>query len=204
MNNYELLNGVVDFNIGLQLGSEILDLIKTHTGELFFNDGINVHLNQEPQDFTENYAHISDTELCHIPIVENELIKIYKYQLIFTDMIYQVPVSLMLYKVFTTHKLDVQKTIISQLENHYNKNLSVLYTMGSKFGTHLPYHTDRFEWRYHQNLQFSGETALEFIDGEKVKLKTNQAYNITSPNMPHRLVVEKSNFERIFLSASPR
>jgi len=102
MNNYNLLNGVVDFDIGLQLGSEILDLIKTHTGELFFNDGVNVHLNKEPQDFTENYAHISDAQLCHIPIVENELIKIYKYQLIFTDMIYKVPVPLILYKVFTT------------------------------------------------------------------------------------------------------
>ena len=110
----------------------------------------------------------------------------------------------MLYKVFTKHRINDQKLIIAQCEDHFKqKNLNVLYTMSSKFGVHLPYHTDAFEWRYHQALQLSQPEALEFIDGEKVNLVCNEGYRIIRTHMPHRVLIKKGEVDRIFLSVGP-
>lgn len=204
MKKFETFPGVANYEKALKLGQEILEMVKDHVGILYFNDGLNVHLCEEPKDHTKTYSHISNPELSHIPIIESELISIYKYQLIFTDMVYNVKVPLTLYKVYTTHDLETQKEIVKELETFYNRSLTVLYTMSSKHGGHLPYHTDKFEWRYHQNLQFTQTEVLQFVDGDKVNLEINEAYTILDPTVKHRVVGEPGDVERIFLSASPK
>lgn len=205
MKNYEKLSAAADHELALNLGQDVLELLKTHIKDhLYFNDGVNFHLCQEPFDAYKNYTHLSHRELCHIPIIESDYISIYKYQLVFDDMVYKIPVSVMLYKVFTKHRINDQKLIIAQCEDHFKqKNLNVLYTMSSKFGVHLPYHTDAFEWRYHQALQLSQPEALEFIDGEKVNLVCNEGYRIIRTHMPHRVLIKKGEVDRIFLSVGP-
>ena len=205
MQNYEKIPGAAEFNLALDLGQDVLELLKAHIqSELFFNDGVNFHLCKEPFDAYKNYTHLSHRELCHIPIIESDYISIYKYQLVFDDMVYKIPVSVILYKIFTKHRLEDQKLIIKQCEDFFKRpNLNVLYTMSSKFGVHLPYHTDAFEWRYHQALQFTQRQALEFIDGEKVELEKNEGYRIIRTHMPHRVLIKKSDDDRIFLSVGP-
>lgn len=202
MSNYKKVQSYVDNELGLSLATSILEECKKHIGTLFYNDGINVHLNSDITDNTNNYSHISDPDLCHIPIVESDDISIYKYQLIFKDMVFKTKVPLILYKVYINLFLDEQKQVVSQLQKNLDiPSTNALFTINSKFGMHLPYHTDKFKWRYHQNLRFLGQEALEFVDGEKVILDKNESYIITNPNMPHRVIIEQSESERIFLSA---
>lgn len=204
MKKFEIFSGVANYKKSLKLGQEILKIAKEHIGILYFNDGLNIHLCESPKDYTENYTHISKQELSHIPIVESKFISIYKYQLIFTDEVYNIKVPLTLYKVYTTYDLTTQREIVEELETFYNMDLSVLYTISSKHGGHLPYHKDKFRWRYHQNLQFTQKEVLEFVDGDKVNLEINEAYTILQPNICHRLIAESGDKERIFLSASSK
>lgn len=198
---YEISQGVVQHDLALQLGKQYTQLIKKYVHELYYSEGVNVHLCREPFDSTPFYTHISCEDLCHIPIVETSQTQIYKYQLIFTDAVYSVPVPLTLYKVFTSQYIDMQEEIKEALDRHFNYNCNVLYTIGSKFGSHLPYHTDAFKWRYHQNCQFHQKRALEFMTGETVEIDVGQSYTLLKPEIPHRVITTQSNIERIFLSA---
>ena len=204
MRNYEKIDPYIDHATALQFGLDVFNLSKKYTGELLSNDGMHIHLCDKPIDRTNAYVpHISYPELCHIKIVDNDLISIYKYQLIFVCLATHLPTTSMLYKIYPKYGYDTQTLLKNQTEKHFNQKCSVLYTIGSRFGQHLPYHTDPFDWRCHQNLQWDQEQALEFIDGEKVILRVGEAYKLINSKMPHRVLAPASGCERIFFTMAP-
>ena len=202
--NYQKIDPFVDHDTALLFGLEVLSHAKQHVGELFFNDGMHIHLCDEPSDKTNSYVpHISYPELCHVRVVDDDKLSIYKYQLIFWCLATRLPTSLFLYKVYPKYGHDEQVELRRQAKEYFNRECSVLYTVGSRFGQHLAYHTDPFDWRCHQNLQWDQEQALEFIDGEKVMLEVGEAYKIVNSKMPHRVLAKASNQERIFFTMAP-
>lgn len=196
----ELLQNIIPNDLPQKIVDEFLKECYNYIDMLWYNEGINIHLNETEKDSTDSYKHISFPELSHKIIVENNKISIYKYQLIFNDLVYNIKVPLTLYKVYPKFLLEEQKEIVNTFKEYFKASINVLFTVSSKYGMHLPFHIDDFSKRYHQKIYCEQSEVLEFVTGDKVLIK--EGYIIKEPKVPHRVVLEKSERERVFLSCS--